>query len=48
MGFNHFDLQKLKKINLDFETMTETNDWYDEGSDLQSHFYHEFLFSIIS
>ena len=48
VGLNHFDIQKLKKMDFDHQTMTETNDWFDEGSDLQSHFYHEFLFSVIS
>ena len=48
MGLNHLDLQKLIKMDIDHETMTEKNDWFDEGIDIQSHFYHEFLFNIIS
>jgi len=48
MGLNHLDLQKLTKIDIDHDSMTERNDWFDEGSDVQSHFYHELLFNVIS
>lgn len=48
MGLNHLDIQKKIKIDNDFESMTENNDWFDEGSEIQSHFYHEFLFNLIS
>jgi len=47
LGFNHIDLQKRVKIDKDFEELTETLDWMDEGSEIQSHFYHEFLFSVL-
>lgn len=45
MGYNHIDIQKRVKIDKDIDELTETVDWMDEGSEIQSHFYHEFLFN---
>ncbi len=47
IGFNHIEIQKNLKIERDMEELTETIDWLNEGAEIQSHFYHEFLFSVI-
>jgi hypothetical protein len=47
IGINHLDIQKLKKIDIDHQTMTERVNWLEEGAELQSHFYHELLFNIL-
>ena len=39
--------RKNIKIDKDIDELTETVDWMDEASEIQSHFYHEFLFSTI-
>jgi hypothetical protein len=47
MGYNHIQLQKRAKIDKDLDELTETVDWMDEASEIQSHFYHEFLFNTL-
>jgi len=47
IGYNHIHMQKRIKIDRDIDELTETVDWMDEGSEIQSHFYHEFLFNTL-
>ncbi len=45
---NHLEIQKMTKVEKDFDEMTEQMDIFEDGSDIQSHFYHEYLFTALS
>lgn len=47
MGINHIESQKLNKIDNDFNELNQVFDWMEEGAEIQSHFYHEYLFTNI-
>lgn len=47
MGYNHISIQKRAKLDRDIDELTDLVDWMDEGSEIQSHFYHEFLFNAL-
>lgn len=47
MGLNHIDLMKAEKIEQDYDEMIDSVDWIEEAAEIQSHFYHEFIFAAI-